>query len=200
MILEAYVNLHYTFMKKFNLLIALLSICILISCDNDDNVSQSTANTTVQGKTYRLSSLVITEPVDLNNDGVYSTDIFDENPCNGNFSYVISFNDEKSLHPAWTGFALQVESDSNGNPEQLGTCGFLDGILPFWQQNDKSLIFYYDTTESPDIVGQLSDDGQQITFNASFDSGAIFLRQILTQDGTEIIYENDIELTYTLVE
>ncbi len=131
---------------------------------------------------------------------MYSTDIFDENPCNGNFSYTIWFNDEKSLHPANTGFALKVESNSNGSPEQLGLCGFLDGILPFWQQNDDSIIFYYDSLESPDIVGQLSDDGQQITFNATFDSRAIFLREILTQDGTEIIYEDDIKLTYTLVE
>jgi len=187
-------------MKNFNFIVLLLSFFILISCEEDDTVNQSTADIAVDGKTYRLSSLVITEPVDLNNDGVYSMDIFDENPCNGNFSYIISFNDEKSLHPAWTGFALRVESDSNGNPEQLGLCGFLDGILPFWQQSDKSVIFYYDTMESPDIVGQLSDDGQQITFNASFDSGAIFLRQILTQDGTEIIYQDDIKLTYTLVE
>jgi hypothetical protein len=190
----------FTIMKKFNFFILLLSFFVLFSCDEDDNANQSTSDLIVEDKTYSLTSLVITEPVDLNDDGVYSTDIFDENPCNGNFSYTISFDDEKSLHPAWTGFALQVESNSNGNPEQVGSCGFLDGVLPFLEQNDKSIIFYYDTVESADIVGQLSDDGQQITFNATADTNAIFLREILTQDGTEIIYEDDIKLTYTLVE
>lgn len=95
-------------MKNFNLFIVFISFLVLISCDEDDNSNQTTADFMIEDKTYRLTSLIISEPVDLNNDGVYSTDIFNENPCNGSFWYAISFNEEKSLHPAYTGFALKV--------------------------------------------------------------------------------------------
>ena len=186
-------------MKNLTFLFTLLSIFFLYSCD-DDNSNQITEEFTIEDKTYRLTSLILTEPVDINGDGIYALDIFDENPCLDTFSYSLYFLEEKSIHPAWTGFALKVEPDSNGVLEQIATCGFLDGVLPFWQRNGNTLIFYYDTWESPDILGELSDDGQQITFNAASDSGALFKREILKEDGTVIEYEDNIKLIYTLEE
>jgi len=168
-------------MKNFTYLFALLSLFVFFSCDDDDG-NAPTTNTeefSVENKVYRISSITLNEPVDIDGDGVYSTTILEELACTGIGGYSIAFNQEKILHPAYTGYALKVETDANGNPVQVFSCGFLDGILPFWQQNGNTIIFYYDTWESPSIIGELSEDGQQITFNATWDSGAIFLRQIL---------------------
>lgn len=176
---------------------------VFFSCEDDDNSAGDNTNAEdfrIEDQIYRLTGLIITEPVDLNGDGVYSLNIFDENPCLTNFEFVITFYDEKAIHPAWTGFALSVEDDSNGNPEQIGTCGFISGTLPFWKQNDNTILYYYDTWESPDIIGELSEDGQQIHLTAAAESNAIMFREILREDGTVINYQDNIKLIYTLME
>lgn len=189
-------------MKNFTLLLAFCSVFVLMSCDDDDDNAPS-ANTealSVENKIYRLSSFILTEPVDLNRDGIYSFDLVEEeDPCSISF-YKINFFQEKSRHPAWVSLSLEVDVDENGILEQKSPCGVLDGISPFWQQNDDTIIFYYDTWESPDILGELSEDGQQITFYAANNSGALFYRDILREDGSVIEYQDDIKLVYTLME
>jgi len=189
-------------MKKLTFLFTLLSIFVFISCDDDDgNAPETTTEEfSVENKIYRLSSFILTEAVDLNGDGIYSFDLVEEeDPCSISF-YKINFFEDKSRHPAWVSLSLQVDVNSNGILEQKSPCGVLDGISPNWQQNDNTIVFYYDTWESPDIVGELSDDGQQITFNAANNSGALFYRDILRADGSVIEYQDNIKLVYTLME
>jgi len=182
---------------KSKLITAFLIFFVLTGCNNDDTTI-SPVDFPVGGKFYKLTSLILNEAVDVNNDGTYSFDLMEEINC----GYNLYFENDKSNNPAGTGIDIYVNDDENGNMEQQHSCSAVFAVFPFWLQRDNIVYFYSagETWESAKYIAELSSDNRSLSFEMSIDLGPIFGREILREDGTVIQYQDNVQLIYTLEE
>ncbi|WP_127845664.1 hypothetical protein [Psychroflexus aestuariivivens] len=182
-------------MQKFKFLFLILSL-FLLSCEDDD--SEKAIDLSVEGKTFELSSFILSESVDLNNDGVFTTDVCDED---GDCYYQISFSDGGTVkHPAAVSYHFRVEENSNGELEQNFRCGHWDHYFPTWKLDNNTVSIIYDN--EVDLEGTITDDGQTITFDVPIEKSPFLsdgsYRSILTESGDVIEYEDSMKMIYTL--
>jgi hypothetical protein len=154
----------------------------------------------VLGKTYIRSGFVIDVPVDVDGDGVFSTDLMEEQLC---YDLVMQFRDDfKVSNPTFDAVSLYVDDDGNGNLSQRMVCSHADGLGNTYKQCGETLEFYYNIDELQ-FTGTLSQDETTITFEFPnellfgfnfFDGG----NDILLEDGTVFQYEGGAIVTYTL--
>jgi len=111
---------------KSKLITAFLIFFVLTGCNNDDTTI-SPVDFPVGGKFYKLTSLILNEAVDVNNDGTYSFDLMEEINC----GYNLYFENDKSNNPAATGIDIYVNDDENGNMEQQHSCSAVFAVFPF---------------------------------------------------------------------
>lgn len=186
-------------MKKYYILLV-LSIGLFISCDDSESAP---ANLSVEGKHYALTNYILSKPVDLNGDGIYSFDIFDELSVSECQFYSIFFKEDgKVTHPGWGfGIRLLVEEDEWGTLTQEKSCGFLDGLLSPWEQDSNIINIFNSISNDFELNGIVSDDGELITFDAPFNLTSLFFlgdNKILTESGDVIDYQDDVTIIYTL--
>lgn len=185
-------------MKTYYILLV-LGLGLFMSCEDSESASDEFS---VDGKTYIISSYVLSEGVDSDGDGVYSFDIFNEQNICGVYNYFISFLEgEKIYHPGWAGYSIKVEENEDGDLTQVITCGFLDGILPTWEQNQNTINVFDGLTNDLILTGNISGDGQSISFDVPFEMTSLTIgdfNQILAESGNIIEYADNVKITYTL--
>jgi len=182
-------------MKK--IIYTLLLSTMLYSCTSNDSTLTTLS---VDGSIFVQSSYVIETPIDINGDGVFSNDIYEEMNCGTD---AIRFNTgEKVWNPSHSIITLNVTNDGSGNLSQTAACGHFDGILPNYSQRDEFVDFYYN--EEIIFIGTISDNGNTITFDFPnellyvFVTGNAFTsNEILNPDDSITQYEGGAIITYT---
>ena len=124
-------------LKHFTLVITVLAL--LTACADDDTVKKPTAEGLVPGK-WKLVDWYADEPVDIDGDGVASTDLFSQwNGCRKNNTLIL--NDDFT--------AQMIEPGNPDNPDCI-TPVKPDYIIGPWQfdENDEtgalSVVFIHD--------------------------------------------------------
>lgn len=175
-------------MKKLLLLITFL----IFSCDENQQLTIPS----IQNSTFSAYSYVIDTPVDLNEDGIYSYDIFKELDLQG--FCPIDFDTELAgPFDCFNVIYLYVYEDENGNLRQGESGGTSDGPhIPFRQQDN---LVFFGSDEKPWMIAELSDNGSEMVFVIPNEN--LFMwhnRQpnILNSDGTTSNYEGDLIITY----
>lgn len=112
----------------FTLLLTLL----MISCESDDKPADETASLSLEGN-WILTGWYDTEPRDINNDGVVSTDLYSQwNGCKKHSKLI--------LNEDGTGEIIYIGPDNNPNcPENFQTNDSF-GSGP-WEVDDPPIIF-----------------------------------------------------------
>jgi len=95
-------------MKKVLFAAALIGLT-LISCGDDDS-NPTTVNASIDG-TWKLTGFTLDNAIDLNGDGVASTDMVNETDCYSNSELVFTSATEVSLMLE----GLDIEVSGNGN-------------------------------------------------------------------------------------
>ncbi|WP_019037640.1 DUF5004 domain-containing protein [Psychroflexus tropicus] len=67
-------------MKLINYYLVLVFSILFLSCDDDDNSTQTLSQNDIQGEWF-LSELNASQPVDLNNDGISTINLTQETDC-----------------------------------------------------------------------------------------------------------------------
>ncbi|WP_298517363.1 hypothetical protein [uncultured Kordia sp.] len=200
-------------MKKLFITTLLLGICVACNVDDVDSdltpvaITENSADCvadnppSILGRTYLRSGFEIDTPVDANGDGIYSTDLMEEQLC---FDLSLSFGtDLRVSNPTFDAVSLYVDNDGNGNLSQRMNCSHADGLPNRYMQIGDTIKFFISTSEEPQFTGTLSADETTITFEFTNDLlfGFNFLaggNEILLQDGTVLEYEGGATVTYTL--
>ncbi|MGH1387955.1 hypothetical protein [Kordia sp.] len=199
-------------MKKLFITAFLLGICVSCNVDDVDSdltpvaVTENNADCvadnppSILGRTYLRSGFEIDTPVDANGDGIYSTDLMEEQLC---FDLSLSFGtDFRVPNPTFDAVSLYVDDDGNGNLSQRMNCSHADGTANTYMQVGETIKFFYNENELQ-FTGTLSEDETTITFEFPndllfgfnfFDDG----NEILLQDGSVLEYEGGAVVTYTL--
>ena len=119
-------------------LIPLLAVLTLLSCSSDTNFDDS-----VLRKSWHLSSLQLSQPVDLNLDGIASTDMLLEMPCMATESFWLS-----SVGNTFSFYMGDYVTYSNdGGASWLTACvenGGLNGYGTFRAINGETLELRYE--------------------------------------------------------
>jgi len=199
-------------MKKLlitSILLGMLSACNVDDVNSDLIPVQATENNTdcvpdnppsILGRTYFRSGFVIDAPVDVNGDGVYSTNLMEEQLCS---DLSLSFSDNfRVSNPTLDFVSLYVDNDGNGNLSQRMQCWHADGTANTYMQVGDTIKFFYNENELQ-FTGTLSEDETTITFEFpnellfgfNFNTGG---NEILLQDGSVLEYEGGAVVTYTL--
>lgn len=179
-----------------NLILTLFLATTLTSCTSNDNTLNIP---TIEGSTFTRSSYIIETPVDANGDGVFSTDLMEENFC---FELNLGFNEETTTSiPTNDMFLLDVTDDGNGNMTQSLRCGHGDGPGMQYSMIEENIVYFY-YSDNLNFTGILSDDGNTITIDLEnrFLYGFNFFtasNKILNQDGSITEYNGDAIVTYT---
>ena len=181
-------------MKK--LIYTLFLATLLSSCNSNDNEMNVAS---LEGSLFTRSSYVIETPVDANGDGIFSTDLMEENFC---FELNLGFNEETTTSiPTNDMFLLDIIDDGNGNMTQSLRCAHGDGPGMQYTIIEGNIVnFYY--SDNINFTGILSDDGNTITINLEnrFLYGFNFFtasNKILNQDGSITEYNGDAIVVYT---
>tara|TARA_R110001632_G_scaffold29662_12_gene78619 strand:+ start:6466 stop:7020 length:555 start_codon:yes stop_codon:yes gene_type:complete len=182
-------------MKNLNIILFLA--IILYGCTSNNN---SINLPSIDGATFVQTSYVLETTFDINGDGVFSNDIYEEMNCGTD---TIRFNTgEKVWNPSHSIITLNVTDDGTGNLSQTAACGHFDGILPNYSQRDEFVDFYYN--EEIIFTGTISDNGNTITFDFPnellyvFVTGNAFTsNEILNPDDSITQYEGGAIVTYT---
>jgi hypothetical protein len=200
-------------MKK--LIFTTLILGLLASCNIDDvesdliPVADNSATTetdcvpdnppSVLGRLYLRSSYIIDTPVDVDGDGIFSTDLMEEQLC---FDLSLNFDESfRVSNPTFDAVSLYVDDDGNGNLSQRMNCSHADGTANTYIQVGNTIKFFYGNDLQ--FTGTLSANETKLTF--TFPNELLFgfnffeaSNRILNQDGTITEYEGDAVVTYTL--
>ena len=175
-------------MKKL-LGLFLLSL-VLISCDDDPGPAPS-----VHFSTFVRTSYVLQNPVDIDGDGFFSSNVLGEFPCPA--EKLVFTPNEAVENPLHSGIGFEV-FQANGDLFQAIVCRTFDGLRTNYTQNEYSIVFFVE--DEAFLVGRLSEDGNQITFDVPRDElfGMIGGKdQILDANGIITDYERNAIITYT---
>lgn len=183
-----------------NLIIILFLAVIQYGCTSNNN---SINIPSIDGATFVQTSYVLETAFDINGDGLFSNDIYEEITC-GTDAMRFNFG-ETVWNPTHSIVSLRVTDDGNGNLSQTAFCGHLDGSLPTYSQVENQITIEYTGSASfagVVVTGILSDDGDTLTFNFSNDLLWAFNfnipeNQILNQNGSITEYESGAIVTYT---
>ena len=182
-------------MKK--IIYTLIFSTMLFSCNSNDSILRIP---TIDGSVFVQSSYIIETPIDINGDGLFSNDIYQEMVCGTD---ALSFNTGETLwNPVHSVVSLRIIDDGNGNLSQTAFCNHYDGLLPNFIQRDKFVDFFYN--DEIIFTGILSDDGNTLTFNFPnellyefISSNNYNANDILNQNGSITQYEGGAIVTYT---
>ena len=190
-------------------LLAIFSSCNVDDVDSDLTVVREASNNdtdcvpdnppSILGRTYVRSGFEIDTPVDVNGDGIYSTDLMEEQLCS---DLPLNFDtDFRVSNPTFDVVSLYVDND-NGSLSQRMVCSHADGTANTYMQVGETIKFFYNTNELQ-FTGTLSEDETIITFEFPNELlfGFNFLgggNEILLQNGTTLEYEGGAIVTYTL--
>lgn len=94
--------------RIFSALLVGFFLMLLQSCDKEDSIDSSH----ITDHKWVTSSITLSEPVDLNNDGVLTTNVLDELPCYKEYFY---FGNNKSLYLTKRN---RILTQSSEDPEQ----------------------------------------------------------------------------------
>ncbi len=164
---------------------------------NDDCVPDNPPS--ILGNLYLRSSFVIDIPADVNGDGIFSTDLMEEQLC---FDLSLNFGqDFRVSNPTFDAVSLYVDDDGNGNLSQRMVCSHADGTPNTYMQIGNTIKFFYGN--DLEFTGTLSNNETTITF--TFPNELLFgfnffeaSNRILNQDGTITPYQGGAVVTYTL--
>ena len=109
-------------MKTFLRLFIIAITGLLISCSDDDS-----GNSFLKGRTFRLSAVLLSQPVDLNQDGIASLDMTEEIACmtGETISFAASGN-KASRMGGFYGIILSSTLPPTTNEADYYECGNLD--------------------------------------------------------------------------
>ena len=182
-------------MKNIFFFNALLFL-IFMSCSSDDT-SERVDNTSLNGLRYEMISYDFEIPIDLNEDGIFSTDVFKEgNPC-GFYPFMV---DEEGIvtHPYTSGISLSVLTDTNGVNKQAIGCTIAGALGLPYEITGNDLVLINPNNNQVEYRGTISNDKKTITLtfpNAGFGS-----HDIMKPDGTYEEYTGSTVAVYNLVE
>lgn len=129
-----------------------------ITTDGGDDDDDDDDSVNIVGRTYLLTSFTTTSALDLNEDGVATTDFLEETACFQN--QTIFFNDEMNLTTMSTSFVnIIVDVDSDGNFTQVVECIEEEEITEATYTRDGNMLTVEDMGQ---ITGTIS--GNQIVF------------------------------------
>ncbi|SNR16002.1 hypothetical protein [Tenacibaculum jejuense] len=183
-------------MKKTILFNALLFL-IFISCSSSDDTVERIDDSSLNSLQFKMVSFNIDIPVDINNDGTFSTDLIAEgNPCG---FYPFKVNDEGVVtHPYTSGISLEIETDINGVKKQVFTCGIAGALGLSYQIDGDDLVLINPNNDEISFIGKISADKKLITL--TFPKAGIFKQYILKQDGSSQEYLGGAVAVYELIE
>lgn len=170
-------------MKKLSFLLSLIiAFASLTSCSQDDEVNKPS----IFG-VWRLTAWKVVEPVDLNNDGVSSTNLLKEFGCLSGSELI--FKDSKHATLFYSSeVAFNVETENESQFFML-TCGTSSDFVPreiFYVQQENSII--------------LNDNGEELVLTRSENTLSIFVlngfvaRDVNTQ---AIVVSQDVTYVFT---
>lgn len=179
-------------MKK---LFCLFLICLTLNaCSSSDDPAPIPS---VLGFTYVRTSYVLDIPLDANNDGVFSTDIYDEIQCPAQMTFQSTNVVENPLNSV---VYVRVVTDFAQQLMQSVTC-VEEGTTPALFDQNGAQIRFTDAGGQLLITGELSDDGRQITFTipraALIGFDPFGSDNILNENGNPISYGASVAVTYT---
>jgi len=186
-------------MKKLTkqILLATTLLVAFLSCDSDDDATASIVEIEVFGDTFLRTSYVIENPIDTNNDGIFSYDLMEEDNCGGHSLVFVS--PESISDPTFFLTGFKINTDNNGNNTQDVACVIVDGLGLKYKINGNAIDFFFN--EELQFTGEFSNNGNTITF--SWPNEILYIlrledsyNDILTEDGTIIDYEGGAIVTY----
>lgn len=170
---------------RFKLLLILIGLSV-VACSSEEEQF----NSILEGRSYSLTEFNIEIPVDGNNDGVYSTNLIEEDNSDCFGLNTLGFRDGKS------GFLLEYGGEyyiDNLNQQQVG-CYVLDYFSegPNYSVNEDQTIV---------IIGnnELKIEGDNLTFLTTTQD-FVNVGVVLNEDGTITEYEGSITLVFSLNE
>lgn len=146
----------------------------------------------IMGSEFVRDSYILETAVDINGDGVYSTDLKDEGLCGAD---VLRFKDNFKV---WNVLSSFVSLRIDQNNQQIIHCSHADGTFPFYIQTENNIDFCFAGNIS--YTGTLSDDGNTLTFTLPYEQLyglSDGYNEILMPDGTIENYEGNAVITYT---
>ncbi|MDO1501011.1 hypothetical protein Q2T40_12795 [Winogradskyella maritima] len=169
---------------KFKSLIFCLSL-VLISCSSEDD----SFNSMLEGRSYMMTAFTIETPVDVNNDGIYSFNLIEEDTFGCQNMNRLSFMNGTSSAPIEYGPILRI---TENNTQDMG-CYVIDYFAALEYTVDVDMM----TVNVAGFIGEIS--GNMIIFrpnNSQLDS----LGEILLQDGSVETYDGNYVLEFTLIQ
>lgn len=170
-------------MKK--ILIAVCSILTLSACTNDEELYvPDPIEVGIEG-TWKLTSILVETPVDLNGDGTSSNDFIVESDCYTNETLV--FNpDMTGLNVSTSYLSLTVNVDFPTDATITSECILEDETVNFtWTQNGNNIVF---TDETGSYPGTLANNKLTITIPNG---------QIYFDNELNVVLMEDLTLVYT---
>lgn len=120
--------------KNFKLFLAIL----LSNCNSNDNEMNIAS---LEGSLFTRSSYVFETPVNAYGDGIFSTDLIEENFC---FELNLDFFEETITSiPTNDLFLLDIIDDGNGNMTQSLRCGHGDGPRMRYSIIEENIVYFY---------------------------------------------------------
>jgi hypothetical protein len=179
-------------MKK---LFCLFLICLTLNaCGSSDDPAPVPS---VLGFTYVRTSYVFDIPFDGNNDGIFSTDVYDEIQCPAQMTFQSTNVVENPLNSV---VYLRVITDFNQQLAQSITCAD-EGTTPALFDQNGSQIRFTDAGGQLLITGELSADGTELTFTIPradlIGLDPFGSDNILSENGARVSYGASVAVTYT---
>lgn len=172
-------------MRKL-ILVAILHL-LLVGC----NPSENEDNLNLEGRTYVITNWIIDRPVDLNEDGIFSTDLVQEKNCFWNLEFTMG---DRIPNPLSGSVFGRVVFDENDNPIQTTQCGHGDGAGLVYEIKDNEIDFEWNNAII--FSGILSENDTKITLLVPNDQ--LFRDEFLYEDGTIGYYEGEVIAVYEL--
>ena len=137
---------------KRTIIFCLVFLC-LSSCSDDETKKKDS----VKGSLYKQISYDLTVPLDLNNDGIFSTNLIEENGAVLS-PQQINFSTDNTVIPPYP-ISTCVDDNGNGHLNEFICLVVVNYVSPpSYVQNARTV------TINPDIVGELSEDRDTLRF------------------------------------
>ena len=124
-------------MKK--LLLLLVPALLLISCNNDDDSSSAS----VEG-TWKLTTFTTSQPSDVNNDGVETTNFIAETNCYNNSFLILSSNSVANARIEELDLTLDLVAGTTDQYEYTVDCLSAEDAFGVWAQNNNTVTVTID--------------------------------------------------------
>ncbi|MCC1483546.1 hypothetical protein [Winogradskyella immobilis] len=181
-------------MKK-SVIIVLLSIFTFYGCNSDDIEREAQP---LAGQRYSLTSIELEVSIDLNNDGVFSTNIISEENTGCLSMNRLSFGANSSSPIIEYIINVSIDENTNTYNENFG-CGILDFFIGFEYVVEENNIYIFEENTEFDrnTAARGIIDGNQIFFNADLITFYFGLDTIINEQGEIVPYEGGISLVFT---